>query len=55
MIRRREQVEAIRLAAGSWKDADHPELADGADAWIRQMRKQSTKRFEKTEEQRKKH
>jgi len=51
-IRRREQREALREAAGSWKDEDHPELAEGADKWIRQMRQDSAKRFEKIEHRR---
>ena len=46
-VRRREQREALREAAGSWKDEDHPELAEGADKWVREMRQESVKRFEK--------
>jgi hypothetical protein len=38
MIRR--QREALRDAAGAWKDEDHPELANGAAEWIRQLRGQ---------------
>jgi hypothetical protein len=51
-IRRREQCDALREAAGSWKDEDHPELADGADKWVREMRQEAAKRFEKIEQQR---
>jgi hypothetical protein len=36
MIRR--QREALRNAAGAWKDEDHPELAHGAAEWVRQLR-----------------
>lgn len=36
MIRR--QREALRDAAGAWKDEDHPELKDGAAAWVAQLR-----------------
>lgn len=43
-LRRREQREAIREAAGSWKDQDHPELAGGSDQWVREMRQQSLER-----------
>jgi hypothetical protein len=46
-IRRREQRDALLAAAGSWKDEDHPELAEGADRWVRQMRQDSVKRLEK--------
>lgn len=52
-IRRREQLEALAEAAGSWKDEDHPELANGGDAWVRQMRDESLKRSEEIERQRK--
>ena len=38
MIRR--QREALRNAAGAWKDEDHPELANGAAEWVRQLRAQ---------------
>ena len=51
-VRRREQREALREAAGSWKDEDHPELADGADKWVREMRQESVKRFEKIQQRR---
>ena len=51
-IRRREQREALREAAGSWKDEDHPELSDGADKWVREMLQESIKRFEEVERQR---
>jgi hypothetical protein len=42
-IRRREQRDALREAAGSWKDEDHPELVEGADRWIQKMRQKSIK------------
>jgi hypothetical protein len=52
-LRRREQRDALREAAGSWKDEDHPELAEGADKWVWEMRQESVKRFEKIEQHRK--
>jgi hypothetical protein len=51
-IRRREQRDALREAAGSWKDEDHPELTEGADKWVREMRQESVTRFEKIEQRR---
>ncbi len=51
-IRRREQRDALREAAGSWKDTDHPELAGGADAWVREMRQESANRLQKLEQHR---
>ena len=41
------QKEALRLAAGSWKDKDHPELRGGAAAWVRKLRRESEARFQK--------
>jgi hypothetical protein len=35
---RRRQRKAIRETAGAWKNQDHPELKDGAAAWIHQVR-----------------
>ena len=40
-IQRREQRDALKKAAGAWKDEDHPELKRGSDAWIRRMRAES--------------
>ncbi|MGP8247841.1 MAG: hypothetical protein ACLQVN_25420 [Bryobacteraceae bacterium] len=51
-IRRREQRDALHEAAGSWKDEDHPELAEGADKWVREMRQESIERLEKVEQHR---
>jgi len=35
-----EQLEVLEETAGAWKDADHPELATGADIdrWLEQLR-----------------
>jgi len=41
------QKEALRLAAGAWKDKDHPELKAGAAAWVKKLRRESEERFEK--------
>lgn len=40
------QLAAIRLAAGTWKDKDHPELKGGAARWVSKLRKQDEKRFQ---------
>jgi Arc/MetJ-type ribon-helix-helix transcriptional regulator len=50
MIRR--QREALRDAAGAWKDEDHPELKDGAEAWVRKIRDESEIRFQELERHR---
>jgi hypothetical protein len=51
-IRRREQLEALRDAAGSWKDENHAELDRGGDHWISEMRRNSVKRLEGINKQR---
>jgi len=35
---RREQLDAVRAAAGCWADEDHPELAEGAADHIARLR-----------------
>ena len=37
-IQRQLQRKALQAAAGTWKDADHPELKHGSARWVRQMR-----------------
>ena len=51
-IQRRQQLKVLKTAQGAWKDADHPELKDGAAAWVRQTRAESEKRFESIEKNR---
>jgi hypothetical protein len=41
------QRDALRRAAGSWKDKDHPELRGGSVAWVRKLRRESETRFKK--------
>jgi hypothetical protein len=43
-IRRRRLMQILDDATGCWKDEDHPELKDGAYAWVRQMRDEDDKR-----------
>jgi len=43
-IRRRRLMQILDDAAGCWKDEDHPELKDGAYAWVRQMRDEDDRR-----------
>jgi hypothetical protein len=44
-LRRMRQLEALRDAVGCWKDEDHPELKDGSDTWVRQLRREAEERF----------
>jgi hypothetical protein len=45
-IKIRRQREVLRETAGAWKAEDHPELAKGAAAWVRQIRADDTQRFD---------
>jgi hypothetical protein len=51
-IKIRRQREALRETAGVWKSEDHPELAQGSAACIRQMRARDDQRFEELERRR---
>jgi hypothetical protein len=46
-ILRREQLIALDLAAGTWKDEDHPELANGSVAYVDSLRREDDARFER--------
>jgi Arc/MetJ-type ribon-helix-helix transcriptional regulator len=46
-LMRRRQIEALKAAAGAWKDEDHPELKQGSGKWVRKLRQDSEKRFQK--------
>jgi hypothetical protein len=48
-IKIQQQRNALRAAKGAWKQKDHPELAQGASAWVRQIRAADTKRFQELE------
>lgn len=40
-VRRQSQLKALELAAGSWKDAHHPELKAGGRKWVARMRREN--------------
>jgi Arc/MetJ-type ribon-helix-helix transcriptional regulator len=46
-LMRRRQIEALKAAAGAWKDKDHPELKHGSTGWVRKMRQDAERRFRK--------
>jgi dethiobiotin synthetase len=46
-LMRLRQLKALKAAAGSWKDKDHPELKQGAAQWVEKLRLQDEKRFQK--------
>jgi hypothetical protein len=43
-IKRRRLMQILGDETPIWKDEDHPELKDGAYAWVRQMRVADDKR-----------
>ncbi len=51
-IKLNRQRSALRAAKGAWKAEDHPELAQGAAQWVRNIRQESLKRFEHVEQHR---
>jgi hypothetical protein len=55
VLMRQQQRKALKAAAGAWKDADHPELSQGAAAWVKKMRAESEERFRKIEQHRDQH
>ena len=44
---RRRQIKALKAAAGAWKEKDHPELKRGSAKWVRKLRQNSEKQFQK--------
>jgi hypothetical protein len=52
LAQREIKIRRQREAAGAWKSEDHPELAQGAAAWVRQIRALDNQRFEELERRR---
>ncbi len=46
-LARLRQIQALKAAAGAWKDKDHPELKQGSGAWVRTLRQESERRLKK--------
>ena len=45
-LKRIQFLEALREAAGSWKDEEHPELKErGTYQWVREQREMEDSRF----------
>ena len=44
---RLRQLKTLEAAAGSWKDKDHPELAQGSAQWVKKLRVEYDTRREK--------
>lgn len=46
-LRRLQQIRALEIASGAWRDEDHPELRGGAARWARGLRHESERRLPK--------
>jgi hypothetical protein len=46
-LMRLRQLKALDAASGSWKDADHPELKQGSVKWVKKLRQEQERHFEK--------
>ena len=46
-LMRRRQIQALKAAAGAWKDEDHPELKQGSAKWVQGLREESERRFKR--------
>jgi hypothetical protein len=44
---RLRQLKALDAVAGAWKDKDHPELKQGAAKWVKKIRQETERRFQK--------
>ncbi len=48
-IKRQQLLNMFKRGEPIWKDEDHPELKDGAAAWVHKIRAENEARFEKIE------
>jgi hypothetical protein len=51
-IKRQKLLDILKREEPIWKDEDHPELKDGAAAWVRKIRAEDEDRFEKIQKRR---
>ncbi len=50
--KRQQLLELFKRKEPIWKDEDHPELKDGAAAWVRKIRAESEAHFQRTQKRR---
>jgi hypothetical protein len=46
LLRRNQQLQALQLSASAWNPDHHPELAQGGEAYVEQIRREPDERFE---------
>ena len=51
-IKRQQLLNMFKREEPIWKDEDHPELEQGAAAWVRKIRAENDDRLEKIDKQR---
>jgi hypothetical protein len=51
-IKRQQLLQIFKREEPIWKDEDHPELKDGAAAWVRKTRTLDEVRFQKIQKRR---
>ena len=44
-VKRRRLLAFLQSDEPAWRDEDHPELADGTEAWVRRLRMESGNRL----------
>ena len=49
-VRRQKQRLALEQSAGAWKQEDHPELAQGGEAYVELIRSEPDDRFDSVED-----
>ena len=45
-VKRNKQRQALKLSAGAWSPDQHPELAQGGEAYVEKIRSEPDERFE---------
>jgi len=50
--KRQQLLELLRRKEPIWKDEDHPELKDGAAAWVRKIRAENEALFQRIQKRR---
>ena len=50
--KRQQLLELFKRKEPIWKDEDHPELKDGAAAWVRKIRALEEVRFQRIQKRR---
>ena len=46
-LQRLRQVKALERVAGAWKDKDHPELRGGSAKWVKTLRLESERHYQR--------